>query len=550
MPSPPSTDGQTAGAAGVRGREWRLVVALWVACTGLYWLTARAQLYAGDDMVYLVVARNWLEHGVPKFGLPGEELTVSKYWLGQILLDLPVAPLLDRALAHDPGQRPQWLAMLLLGGYAAAWGAAAVALLYLLARQLGLRLGSSLGVALLYAVATMNWPYSQHLFADSTMATALLLALWGWLRYRQGGSRWALLAGGLGVALLGLCKPTAAPLAAIVALAIAGTLWRRRTGVWPWLAAAGPGLLAVAAILTYNQWRYGTPWALGYAEGHDPILGFSNPALAGLFGLVASSGKGVLWYNPVLFLGLWGCGRLWRREPAAAWLGAALVGVNLALYCRWWAWPGDWAWGPRYLVVILPLLLLPAGFALERLGELATGWQRRAAIAACAALVACSVAVQLLAVVTLSADYNQLLVGELHGTVFRDDRLGVPGRPLRDDQLLAHYVPDFSPLAAQLWMTRVAWHARGDWQSRYQRPPWYPLNPAWVPVAGAHCPFSVQPWWLFVWRYGLPHAGALLGLAALLLALTAAAAGWLRREFARNRGSGATAALAPSAQSR
>jgi len=110
--------------------------------------------------------------------------------------------------------------------------------------------------------------------------------------------------------------------------------------------------------------------------------------LTGIVGLLFSPGNGLVIYVPLLviaaisFTGFW---KRWRPEAALILL---LLLLRLAFYARWSYWDGR-EWGPRFLVPLLPLLMvtliaLPAwrwsrlaavvlaggGVAIEVLGQL------------------------------------------------------------------------------------------------------------------------------------------------------------------------------------
>jgi hypothetical protein len=36
--------------------------------------------------------------------------------------------------------------------------------------------------------------------------------------------------------------------------------------------------------------------------------------------------------------------------------------LALIFYGSWWAWDGGWSWGPRFLVPLIPISLLPLGY--------------------------------------------------------------------------------------------------------------------------------------------------------------------------------------------
>ncbi len=146
--------------------------------------------------------------------------------------------------------------------------------------------------------------------------------------------------------------------------------------------AAGLGLVVWAGL---NNFRFGHPLISGKGTNHpDP---FGNP-LVGMAGLLVSPGKSIFLYSPLAVLGILGVYRLARREPR---LGQAIAAASVAylmLISSLSFWGGDWCWGPRYIVVILPLLALGLPFIRHD----------RAGRATVRTLVASGLAIQLLGI--------------------------------------------------------------------------------------------------------------------------------------------------------
>jgi hypothetical protein len=146
------------------------------------------------------------------------------------------------------------------------------------------------------------------------------------------------------------------------------------------------GALGLGLMFHYNEIRFGTPFFFDQldAAGH-PLFGDPRHGFAGL---LASPGKSVFLYSPTVLLGLIGFAGLRRRSRAVAWTVAATSAIHFLFIASLSFFHGDWAWGPRYLVVLLPLwaLAMPFGRAPRRLAG---------------GLVAAGVAVQLLGLATV-----------------------------------------------------------------------------------------------------------------------------------------------------
>jgi hypothetical protein len=126
------------------------------------------------------------------------------------------------------------------------------------------------------------------------------------------------------------------------------------------LAATVTGL---ALSFLYNKLRFGSYFEdgkmrLSLLRGY-PVFG--NP-LSGLATLLLSPGKSVFLYSPPIILSIIGARHLRRRQPklVVVMVGTSIVLLSL-LSCIAFA-GGDWCWGPRYLVVLLPLWALASPF--------------------------------------------------------------------------------------------------------------------------------------------------------------------------------------------
>ena len=138
--------------------------------------------------------------------------------------------------------------------------------------------------------------------------------------------------------------------------AVGGRLARQFTGF-----AAG-FLVPAVALAAYNLLRFGS--ALDTGNGFVNGLAamrtiFGGNVLVGLYGLLLSPGKSILLYAPPIAAAAVAAWTLWRSARSEVVLVAGLTLSQLALVAPLVFWHGDSAWGPRYLVPLVPLLLLP-----------------------------------------------------------------------------------------------------------------------------------------------------------------------------------------------
>jgi Dolichyl-phosphate-mannose-protein mannosyltransferase len=451
-------------------------LALFLAFLGFYLLTASGHLYAVDEETLFRITEGIVErHSVAlpddAWGMVGNRSTpdgplYAQYTPGQPVVAVPLylaGRLLATRFPPESGIYILRFCVSLLGAFVTA---ATVALLYRLARHLGYGDGAALTLAATYGLATTAWPHGRTFFAEPLTALALLAAFYA-LRVGTETKRdgW-LIAAGLATAAACLVKPHAAIAVPVLALYLLARVVRRDVGenrgtreqgsrrrgerariglsalrLTPYalrqIVAYGlGGLVGALPFAVYNARVYGNPFSTGYVAVGDL---FTTPFLTGLYGLTLSSGKGIVWYSPPIVLAVVGWWAFWRRHGAEALACLGIGLVHLAFYSRVAFWHGDGSWGPRYLTIALPFLMLPA---LGLLG--ATGW-RRLRLVAVTVLVTLGIGVQLLGVLVNFDWYLQ-----------------------RSDEQARHFTPSASPLLAH---ARILKSRVGEWYARALPPP-------------------------------------------------------------------------------
>ena len=428
-----------------------LVLGLFATLFSVYLLTFSGVYHSSDEMSMLAVTDSlarrgawdiellrWMGEQQGSFGSDGH--LYSRKGIGTTLAALPHYWLALRSRLVPNVQ----MAMLTNSVITALTGV----LVYMLLRRLRYSQGVSLLAALAFGLGTMAWPYARYLFSESLAGLGLMLGFYFLVRFRDrqdlASVLWA--GAGLGIALLArLNNAIAAPFLGLLLLAYLyrqhGWNWRRWIG--PVIVFGLPVLVSLGITGWYNWLRFGAPLTTGYL----PQERFATPFFEGLYGLTFSPGKGIFWYNPFLLVALISWPALLRRHRAEALLIAAVVLGNLAFYAPWYLWWAGHAWGPRFLITIVPFAALSLAPALE------VALRRRPLALALGALAIISMAVQLLGV---AVDFN-LYLEEIHA------ELGLYHRATLFD-------PAYSPLLRQITYLRsenldLAW-ARGgtlDW---------------------------------------------------------------------------------------
>jgi len=243
-----------------------------------------------------------------------------------------------------------------------------VGLFYFFRRRLGGSVRSALLWSLALAFTTPLWPLAASVFHQAQQGTVILLSLFlAWEGAKRGRPSYVFWSGVVGgsLVLFQMALVVLVPCLGLAALeGFDRRVWKEKSSATAALTRYAPFvggcLLPFAAVLVFNQMRFGHPLNAGPSSqpGHPPVLG--NPLL-GAAGLLVSPGKSIFLFFPPLVLTFFYLRRCFRRCPALCVSLSTVVVAMFALNASLSMWPSDWAWGPRYVMLLAPILTLPMG---------------------------------------------------------------------------------------------------------------------------------------------------------------------------------------------
>ncbi len=248
-------------------------------------------------------------------------------------------------------------------------GAAGVAMVFLFAVSLGYSLRASALTAIFYGFGTFAWPYAKISFEHIIETFFVLLTVYFVYRYSVHGKISSILLSGISFGFAVNTRYTSALiLPAIFLMMIVHYLKKYELRDTVKYLSRDAGLFALAFLpflglsFWYNYARFGSIFETGYTLQAKRLgLDFfgGTPLLTGLSGFLISPGKGFFYYSPVAVLFLFSIRSFLKKNPG---LGASFICIILS-YLLFLSkniyWHGDWAWGPRYLLVITPFFILP-----------------------------------------------------------------------------------------------------------------------------------------------------------------------------------------------
>ncbi len=250
-------------------------------------------------------------------------------------------------------------------------------LLFRLLRRFTLNTVICAGLVLAYGLLTPAFAYADSFYSHQLSALLLFSAFYiVFTRQKQLGAG-ALLVVGL---LLGYSVFSEYPSIILAGILFLYTFYKLfRQGDWRkigWVMLPG-GLIALG-LMAYNNAIFGGPFKLGYAfsedwtvQHHTGFMSLTYPHLEAVWGITFGVFRGLFVISPWLLLFVPGLIIWWRSKEYRAEFWVALTGMLGFFWFNvssvmWW---GGFAIGPRYLLPMLPFMVLPVVFVFRSWGE-------------------------------------------------------------------------------------------------------------------------------------------------------------------------------------
>jgi hypothetical protein len=338
--------------------------------------------------------------------------------------------------------------------------ALAVAGCYRACRALGAAEAHAVRLAFVLGACTILWPYGKTLYCEAWLAAAFVWAAALLLEVspvdsaprpkiaspkivRKVGIAAALLALGI------VTKPTAVVIAPAFVIGVLLEPGVDRAARWRTIVVLGAAIAAGALVQAgWNVFRFGRPLDFGYNLAgmipYPPPRPFIPEQIPrGFFVQLLTPGKSLFLWAPATLLGLLALRSCWGRQRGlCAGLIVALLSA-LVFYAAFFLPEGGYSHGPRHLVPLVPLLMLP-------LAVPGVEVPRRALAAAAAAGLAMAV---LAVTVSFFEDQSAIQLGARTVSPYYErvePGVGEPNLRYRDD-----YVPFKFALTSGHWWSEA-----------------------------------------------------------------------------------------------
>jgi 4-amino-4-deoxy-L-arabinose transferase-like glycosyltransferase len=369
------------------------LAALVFGLASFYLITMSGHTYSNDEECLYYVTEGLVEGrgftvAFQPFGTRGQDgQFYSPFPPGQSIAAIPLYLVGKLAALAAPAELHPFITRL----YVNTFNIWITTLLCLLTAQtallFGARLRTTIGLALLLGLTTMHWVYARTFLADPLTTLLTLLSFYAIARYAKGARAHWLVISGLAAGAALAVKPHAALVWPALGIYLLLTLgWPEQRWQWPdrrwWMARyrqLTTGLVfwlvgwlpPIALHMLYNTIIFGHPFTIGYStigyslDPHGIVKIFQTPFYVGLYGMTLSSGEGIIFYAPIVVAGIVALREFGRSFRWAMWAILVALLIPLLFFSCYRYWYAGGTWGPRYMLLVLPLLALPLATWLE-----------------------------------------------------------------------------------------------------------------------------------------------------------------------------------------
>ncbi len=232
---------------------------------------------------------------------------------------------------------------------------------FLFSKRLGGNRKRALVLTLLLGCCSIIWPYSSTYWTQPVTALCLFSALYCLYRFKEESLvRYVVFAG----LLAGYSMLTRFETAVFVPFFLIYTVWASYPDRSRIIRTAGLFLAAfgffVLLLMLWNYYRFGG--VLDTGAGHQQYFvstfgaNLAKSIPANLVGL----NRSIFLYSPPLLIGLLAFPAMFRSRKTLALVTTLIIVTGFLMYSKIMMWHAFCSWGPRFMVILTPFLLLPA----------------------------------------------------------------------------------------------------------------------------------------------------------------------------------------------
>jgi hypothetical protein len=256
--------------------------------------------------------------------------------------------------------------ILLEVAYGAVFSSLAIGVFFLVSR-IYYSHQTSLILSLILALATPIWAYANTTYSVAPTIFFILVSFYFLKKFQQDNSKKSITVCSISLAMLFLIRPDNGLIIAPFFIMFIYDLTKKNKKIRNIIIFLIPLIISYLITKTVDVLNWGNNyWIKGSMTAQMSTVSewLINP-LSGTFGLLFSPGFGLFIFTPILFTIFLGYSKFFSGNKKDTIFFISIISTLLLFYGSTFWWYAGYSWSARYLLPIIPFMLIPIGIILE-----------------------------------------------------------------------------------------------------------------------------------------------------------------------------------------